>query len=170
MAMVGSAVSRAGTELSPELQELKELRQLVEAQNKQIEALAAQVGKLTRAVEGQKGPEAAAAPAPTTSIEPAKPGTESASAEDAPKTEAAAKTDATAKTDAAPKAELTAGGLKHVVAKGETLTSIAKHYNIAVADLKNANKIENERKLQIGQILAVPTSKTSDSNDKKETP
>ena len=63
-----------------------------------------------------------------------------------------------------------AGGVKHVVAKGETLTSIAKQYNIPINDLKTANKIENERKLQIGQVLILPTPKTPDTSDKKENP
>ncbi len=61
-------------------------------------------------------------------------------------------------------------GAKHTVAKGETLTSIAKHYNISINDLKTANKIDNERRLQIGQILSVPTSKTPEPSDKKENP
>jgi N-acetylmuramoyl-L-alanine amidase len=81
----------------------------------------------------------------------------------------AAKAEAAPKADAVPKADA-AGGSKHVVAKGETLTSIAKHYNITIADLKNANKIEDERKLQIGQILSVPTPKPADASDKKENP
>jgi LysM repeat protein len=142
-------------------QELREMRQAIEQQSKQIESLAEQIGKLTRALEGQKAPEPAAskpadAPAPTTSVEPAGEATAEAP-----------------KTDAAPKAQAVvdaAGAVKHTVAKGETLTSIAKHYNISIADLKNANKIENERKLQIGQILSVPTPKPTDKSDKKENP
>jgi len=150
----------APAEDSPGAQELHELRQAVEQQSKQIELLAEQVGRLTRALEGQKAPEPAAAPAaptaPTTSVEAPK--TASDAAPEAPKAEAV------------PKAETAAGGNKHAVAKGETLTSIAKHYNISIADLKNANKIENERKLQIGQILTIPTAKAPETSDKKENP
>ena len=138
------------------------MRQAIEQQAKQIELLTAQVGKLTRLIEGQKAAEPAAKtpesnplPTATTSIEPAKPPAEPTA--EPPKAESV------------PKAEPVPGA-KHVVAKGETLTSIAKHYNITIADLKNANKIDNERKLQIGQILSVPTAKTPETTDKKENP
>jgi LysM repeat protein len=144
---------------APSVQELHELRQAVDQQSKQIELLAEQVGRLTKFLEGQKAPESAPAaattsPAPTTSVEAPKPAPDAAP--EAPKNEAV------------PKAEVVAGGPKHAVAKGETLTSIAKHYNISIADLKNANKIENERKLQIGQILTIPTAKAPETADKKE--
>jgi LysM repeat protein len=152
-------------------QELRELRQAVQQQSKQIELLAEQVGKLTRVLEAPKGGETAAKPVEpvpagptvlttpaTTAIESPKPAAETASAATEP-----------AKAEGIPKAEAVPG-TKHVVAKGETLTSIAKHYNISIADLKNANKIDNERKLQIGQILSVPTAKTPETTDKKENP
>jgi N-acetylmuramoyl-L-alanine amidase len=58
-------------------------------------------------------------------------------------------------------AEDAGGGTKHVVAKGETLTSIAKHYNIPLAELQKANKNVNDRKLQIGQTLTIPTATTA---------
>ena len=149
---------RAGAEEPPAQEELKELRQAVQQQTKQIEMLAEQVGKLTRAVEGQKG--AAAAPAPaTTSVEiPKTAPTSLPVPENEPLPDIQ-------------KAEAVPGGAgKHVVAKGETLTSIAKQYNIPLAELKKANKIQDERKLQIGQILTVPTAKAPDSPDKKENP
>jgi len=168
VAIASPSLPRAWSEDAPGARELHEMRQAIELQSKQIELLAEQIGKLTRALEAQKAPDPAAsrnadvapAPAPTTSVEPPKPGGPAA---EAPKAEAVPKADALPKADAA-------GGSKHVVAKGETLTSIAKHYNITIADLKNANKIEDERKLQIGQILSVPTPKPADASDKKENP
>ena len=138
---------------APTTQEFRELKQTVLQQSKQIELLAEQIGRLTRAVEGQRPPES---PVPPPSAEVPKPAAEPAP--EAPKAEAV------------PKAEPVAGGAKHTVAKGETLTSIAKQYNITITDLKNANKIENDRKLQIGQILTVPTAKTPETADKKENP
>jgi LysM repeat protein len=48
------------------------------------------------------------------------------------------------------------GGNSHTVARGETLTSIAKMYNVSVIELQRFNHIENDRKLQIGQTLAIP--------------
>jgi LysM repeat protein len=44
----------------------------------------------------------------------------------------------------------------HTVARGETLTSIAKMHNVTVSDLVKINHIENDRKLQIGQTIVIP--------------
>jgi LysM repeat protein len=113
--------------------ELRELRKTVELQNKQIESLTQQVAKLTAAVEGKPAPAGASVspnPAP------------------APNKEEFAPT--------APAASADPGPPKHVVMKGETLTSIAKHYNIQLPDLLKANKDINDRKLQIGQSISLP--------------
>ena len=142
-AFVFTLASAQAEEATP-AQELRDLRQAVQQQSKQIELLAEQVARLTRALDSQKNPEAAA------STEPPKSAPEFA-------------------TDV-PKAEAVNAGPRHVVVKGETLTSIAKQYNIPINELKTANKIENERKLQIGQVLILPTPKTPDTSDKKENP
>lgn len=47
-------------------------------------------------------------------------------------------------------------GNTHVVAKGETLTSIARMYKVSIADLQKLNHITDDRKLQIGQTLMIP--------------
>jgi LysM repeat protein len=44
----------------------------------------------------------------------------------------------------------------HTVARGETLTSIAKMHNVTVSELQKYNHIENDRKLQIGQTIMIP--------------
>ena len=49
-----------------------------------------------------------------------------------------------------------AGGATHVVARGETLTSIAKMHKVGIDELQKFNHIENDRKLQIGQTLVIP--------------
>jgi len=49
-------------------------------------------------------------------------------------------------------------GNSHVVAKGETLTSIAKMHKVSVEELQRFNHIENDRKLQIGQTIMIPAS------------
>jgi LysM repeat protein len=54
-------------------------------------------------------------------------------------------------------------GNTHVVAKGETLTSIAKMHKVTVEELQKFNHIENDRKLQIGQTIMIPPSATSPS-------
>jgi LysM repeat protein len=51
------------------------------------------------------------------------------------------------------------GGVRtHVVAKGETLTQIAKQYGVTVDDIEQLNKIQDAKKLQIGQTLKIPGS------------
>lgn len=47
-------------------------------------------------------------------------------------------------------------GTTHVVAKGETLGSIASRYGVTVAALKTTNQIQDERKLRAGQTLTIP--------------
>ena len=49
-------------------------------------------------------------------------------------------------------------GNTHTVARGETLTSIAKMYKVTVDDLQKANHIEDGRKLQAGQTISIPTA------------
>ena len=49
----------------------------------------------------------------------------------------------------------------YVVAKGDTLTSIAARYRVSAADLKSANGIVDERKLQVGQSLRIPAHSTA---------
>lgn len=58
---------------------------------------------------------------------------------------------------AAPAQAAAPGGNSHVVAKGETLTSIAKTYKVGVQELQKFNHIENDRALQIGQTIMIPT-------------
>lgn len=48
-------------------------------------------------------------------------------------------------------------GNAHVVTKGETLTSIAKANRVGVQELQKFNHIENDRGLQIGQTIMIPS-------------
>jgi LysM repeat protein len=50
------------------------------------------------------------------------------------------------------------GGSTHTVARGETLTSIAKMHGVTISDLQKFNHIENPMKLQIGQTIMIPAS------------
>jgi LysM repeat protein len=54
-------------------------------------------------------------------------------------------------------------GNTHTVARGETLTSIAKMYKITVDDLQKANHIEDGRKLQAGQTITIPIASPAES-------
>ena len=48
-------------------------------------------------------------------------------------------------------------GNTHTVARGETLTSIAKMYKVGIDELQKSNNIEDGRKLQAGQTIVIPT-------------
>jgi LysM repeat protein len=62
------------------------------------------------------------------------------------------------------------GGNSHVVAKGETLTSIAKMHKVSVEELQKFNHIENDRKLQIGQTIMIPPSGSSPASPSPAAP
>jgi LysM repeat protein len=53
-----------------------------------------------------------------------------------------------------------AGGSTHTVARGETLTSIAKLYKVGVEELQKFNHIEDGRRLQAGQTIMIPGAPT----------
>ncbi len=141
LAALGSFVPAGLAADSPLTQELHELRRDVQMQAKKIEALSEQILRLTQLTEAAKAASPPSPQAATTEI--AKP----APAPAAPAPKAAPEV---------PKAEALPPAVKHTVEKGETLTSIAKHYNIPLPDLQNRNKITNDRKLQIGQTLLIP--------------
>ena len=43
----------------------------------------------------------------------------------------------------------------HLVKKGDTLASIARQYGVTVADLHRLNRVSDERKLSVGQLLRI---------------
>jgi LysM repeat protein len=65
---------------------------------------------------------------------------------------------ATAAAPAASASHSAVAGNTHTVARGETLTSIAKMYKVTVDDLQKVNHIEDGRKLQAGQNIIIPTA------------
>ncbi|MGB8352952.1 MAG: LysM domain-containing protein [Chthoniobacteraceae bacterium] len=134
--------------------ELSSLHKLVEDQSKQIEALTEQVAHLTQLLETEHAAALAATPAPTPVV--VKPAAAVPPAQEAP-----------AATGASGVVSPETPGT-HVVTKGETLTSIAKHYKITLGDLLKVNKIENDRMLQIGQTLVIPTPTPADNPQEKK--
>ena len=62
-----------------------------------------------------------------------------------------------------------AGANTHIVARGETLTSIAKMYKVGVEELQNANHIEDGRKLQAGQTILIPAASPAASGSPSPT-
>ena len=119
--------------------QLQELTKKIEEQNAKIDMLSQHILKLELQLSNQR---------PGVMIGEA---TASSSAS-APATSASASSTAA---DSSPKS---GNGNGHVVARGETLTSIAKMYNVSVSDLQKFNHIDNPLKLQAGQTLQIPPS------------
>jgi LysM repeat protein len=59
--------------------------------------------------------------------------------------------------------------LYHTVAKGNTLSAIARQYNTTVEQIKNLNQLPNEN-IQLGQKLLVYSGQTTPQTPKVETP
>ena len=45
--------------------------------------------------------------------------------------------------------------VRHVVARGDTVSEIAQRYNVSSADIRRANKLSNDR-IRVGQTLSIP--------------
>jgi LysM repeat protein len=52
------------------------------------------------------------------------------------------------------------GGEIYTIKRGDNLTNIARQHGTTVSEILKLNKIEDERKLQIGQKLILPKSST----------
>jgi LysM repeat protein len=123
--------------------DLRIMRQMLEQQSRQIDVLAQEIARLNLLLEGRTANATAEPAADTVPSAPA-----------APLEPAAPRADAV--DTSAPAAKGTANGPVHIVTKGETLTVIARHYKVTVAQLLKVNKIADVRKLQIGQTLVLP--------------
>jgi LysM repeat protein len=116
--------------------QLQELAKKIDEQNAKIDMLSQQILKLQQQLANQRPGVMIGEGAPSTS------------------------TSATSTTTPAP-AEPSAkagDGNSHIVARGETLTSIARMHNISVSELQKFNHIDNPLKLQAGQTLLIPPS------------
>src|SRR5947208_16202273 len=116
---------------STEAVQLEALAKKIEEQNAKIDALSQEILKLEQ------------------QLSHARPGVMIGEATPAP---------ATAVAPAASPSHSPIEGNTHTVARGETLTSIAKMYKVTVDDLQKANHIEDGRKLQAGQNIIIPTA------------
>ena len=115
--------------------ELAQLRKLVELQNTKIDALSAQVARLTVQLDAQAG---LGAPRATPAIIAAP----------------------TVAPEVAPVPRVLGSAPKvHIVVKGEALEKIAKQHGITVAELQKVNNITDPKKLQVGQQLTLPPDK-----------
>lgn len=108
-------------------------------------------------VESGQGLPAAEAPAPLagTPSEPTQPPSSAVAAE----TAAAAPVPPTAPTPAAGAATgVHTSGHTHTVAKGDTLSSIARRYHSSVSAICAANGITNPNALKLGSVLTIPSA------------
>jgi LysM repeat protein len=115
---------------SAESAQLEALAKKIDEQNAKIDALSREILKLEQQLSHARPGVmiGEAAPAPATAAAPASP------------------------------SHSPVEGNAHTVARGETLTSIAKMYKVTVDDLQKANHIEDGRKLQAGQTIIIPTA------------
>src|SRR5437016_10615022 len=113
--------------------QLQELTKKIEEQNAKIDMLSQQILKLQTQLSNQRPGVMIGEGAPSTSTSTSTP--------------AAAEPSAKAGDDNS-----------HIVARGETLTSIARMHNVSVGELQKFNHIDNPLKLQAGQTLLIPPS------------
>jgi LysM repeat protein len=118
--------------------QLQELTKKIDEQNAKIDMLSQQILKLQLQLSNQR---------PGVMIGEAAPSTSTSTSVTSTSTAAPAESSAKA-----------ASGDSHIVARGETLTSIAKMHNVSVSDLQKFNHIDNPLKLQAGQTLLIPPS------------
>src|SRR5438309_2515519 len=113
--------------------QLQELTKKIDEQNAKIDMLSQQILKLQLQLSNQRPGVMIGEGAPSTSTSTSTP--------------AAAEPSAKAGDDNS-----------HIVARGETLTSIARMHNVSVGELQKFNHIDNPLKLQAGQTLLIPPS------------
>jgi len=118
--------------------QLQELTKKIDEQNAKIDMLSQQILKLQLQLSNQR---------PGVMI-----------GEGAPSTSTSTSTTPTSTPAPAEPSAKAGDGDSHVVARGETLTSIAKMHNVSVSDLQKFNHIDNPLKLQAGQTLLIPPS------------
>jgi LysM repeat protein len=140
--------------------ELEAIKVELKAQQGKIEQLSQEIAKLSEAIkESEANKEKAAsekAPSPTP----------------APKAVAVSPTPTPPATVGVenPSPSEPSGTRSHVVAKGETLTQIAKQYGVTVEEIQQANKIQDAKKLQIGQTIKIPGSASPSPSPEGEKP
>ena len=119
--------------------QLQELTKKIEEQNAKIDMLSQEILKLQVEITNHRPGVMIGEGASATSTGTSAPSTTTSS----PAVEPSAKS---------------GNGNSHVVARGETLTSIAKMYGVSVSELQKYNHIDNPLKLLAGQTLLIPPS------------
>src|SRR5213080_4620367 len=120
--------------------QLQELTKKIDEQNAKIDMLSQQILKLQSQLSNQRPGVMIGEGAPSTS------------------TSTSTSTASTSTPAAAEPSAKAGDGNSHIVARGETLTSIARMHNVSVGELQKFNHIDNPLKLQAGQTLLIPPS------------
>jgi LysM repeat protein len=136
LTLSGASALFAQDKGSAAVKDLEAVKAQVKTQEDRIDKLSQEVMRLAEALK-QKGVANAAAPGPT------------------PLPAASAAVPATAGVDS-PTAADPANTRTHTVAKGETLSQIAKQFGVTVDEIEQLNKIEDAKKLQAGQTIKIP--------------
>ena len=148
-ALAFSGAVSAQTADKPNNSQFEAIIKKLDEQNMKIDALSQQLLKLEQQVAAKSGGVIIGEPTPAAT--------------------AAAAAPATAAGQGAGSAT-PASGNAHVVAKGETLISIAKAHKVDVDALQKHNNIEDARKLQAGQTIMIPTPGASPGSSPSPTP
>ncbi|MBV8899720.1 MAG: LysM peptidoglycan-binding domain-containing protein [Verrucomicrobia bacterium] len=127
--------------------DLESIKAQLKAQEAQIDKLSQEISKLNEAIKQQR-PGTPAPSAPAAAAAAAVP-----SASPAPSGSVTAP--ATVGVERALPVE-PASTRTHTVARGETLTQIAKQYGVTVEDIEHLNRIGDAKKLQAGQTIKIP--------------
>ena len=138
----GQAMAPTPNQSVSQAAQLQELTKKIEQQNAKIDMLSQEILKLELEVTNRR---------PGVMIGEGAPATATSST--TPTTSTVASTPAAAESPAK-----SGNGNSHIVARGETLTSIAKMHGVSVGDLQKYNHIDNPLKLQAGQTLLIPAS------------
>jgi LysM repeat protein len=128
--------------------ELEGLKAEIKAQSEKIDHLNQEIAALSDLLKQKPVPSVAKAePVPTVTPAAANPGAANPAATVAGVENPAPADGANTKT--------------HTVAKGETLTQIAKQYGVSVEEIEALNKIGDAKKLQAGQTIKIPAAQTA---------
>jgi len=151
----GKQIEQVSSLIEAQTKQIEELTKRAELQTKQIETLNADLNRLTEVLLSRT-PENAVPAASPASQPRATPAVQTAEPPVAKAEPVPAEPEATTAPDGSP---------THVIKRGENLISIARQHGTTVSELLKLNKIEDERKLQIGQTLLLPkpTSPKPDS-------
>ncbi|MDD5350178.1 MAG: LysM peptidoglycan-binding domain-containing protein [Chthoniobacteraceae bacterium] len=171
-AQLAAQIDAQSKQIEAQGKQLEDMAKRAELQTKQIETLNADLNRLTEVLLArgvvEPSPSSPAAPA---AVRPAAPAVPAAPSVVTTPPDAAAPALKPAE-PAAPEPPTFApdGTPTHLVKRGETLTTIARQHGTTVSELLRVNKIEDERKLQIGQTLLLPKPAAPAASPKPDTP